>query len=135
MNTRIRTSKKGQSMVEFALILPILLLIVLMIVDFGRVIYYYTTLYNAAREGARYGVVNRNDYSGMRAATERLIIGLDIPVDELDIETTQGENPLKFAQVQIVYEFFPVTPLVGNLIGTPSGSITITAVAKMNAEW
>jgi hypothetical protein len=45
-------------MTEFALILPVLVLILLGIVDFGRVFYYWTSIANSAREGARYGSVH-----------------------------------------------------------------------------
>ena len=47
--------EKGQSMVELAILLPILLIILLGIIDFGRVFFAYVTITNAAREGARYG--------------------------------------------------------------------------------
>jgi Flp pilus assembly protein TadG len=49
---------------EFALILPLLMLILLGIVDFGRVFYYWTSLANAAREGARYGVTHPSNITG-----------------------------------------------------------------------
>jgi Flp pilus assembly protein TadG len=50
--------ENGQSMVEFALILPILLLIVCGIMDFGWILYNQLALSNSARDGARFAVVN-----------------------------------------------------------------------------
>ena len=47
----------GQELVEFALILPLLLLLFLGIIEFGRAMLAYNTIANAAREGARYGIV------------------------------------------------------------------------------
>ena len=49
---------KGQSLVEFALILPILLLLILGIFEFGRAFYMKNTLTNAVRHAARTAVVN-----------------------------------------------------------------------------
>ena len=49
---------RGQGMVEFALILPLLLLLMMGIIEFGYVFTVYTGIFNAAREGARYGVVH-----------------------------------------------------------------------------
>lgn len=49
----MRQRRKGQSIVEMALVLPILLLLVFGIVDLGWYIYGYSTLYQAARNGAR----------------------------------------------------------------------------------
>ena len=48
----------GQELVEFALILPLLLLLFLGIIEFGRAMLAYNTIANAAREGARYGIVD-----------------------------------------------------------------------------
>lgn len=48
---------RGQTIVEFAFAVPVILLIFLGITDFGRAILYYNTLSNAAREGARVGIV------------------------------------------------------------------------------
>jgi hypothetical protein len=45
--------QRSQAIVEFALIAPILILLLFVIVDFGRVIYIYATLNQAVNEGAR----------------------------------------------------------------------------------
>ncbi|MCD6401003.1 MAG: pilus assembly protein, partial [Anaerolineales bacterium] len=53
---RIRkSSNSGQTLLEFALILPLLLLLTAGVFDSGRAIYYTSVMNNAAREGARYG--------------------------------------------------------------------------------
>jgi Flp pilus assembly protein TadG len=49
---------KGASMVEFALVLPILILILFGIIEFGILIYNQQVITNASREGARYGIVS-----------------------------------------------------------------------------
>jgi hypothetical protein len=51
-----RTKNKGQGITEFALILPILLLVILGIIEAGWLIWAYITVQNAAREAARYAV-------------------------------------------------------------------------------
>jgi TadE-like protein len=48
----------GQAMVEFALVAPIFFLLLFSIVEAGRFIFYYETLSNATREGARFAIVN-----------------------------------------------------------------------------
>ena len=47
--------ESAQGMVEFALILPILMMLMLGIVEFGRLIFVYASVTSASREGARYG--------------------------------------------------------------------------------
>lgn len=51
---------RGQSLVEFALTLPMLLVVMFMITEFGRALYQYNVLVQATREGARVAVVNSN---------------------------------------------------------------------------
>ena len=56
---RIRrcSSEKGAELVEFALVFPMLLLVVMGIIDWGLVFSRYEVLFNAAREGARVSVL------------------------------------------------------------------------------
>jgi Flp pilus assembly protein TadG len=53
-----RSNRKGQGLVEFALVAPIFILALLTLIEFGRAVYYVQTLQNAAREGARYAMVH-----------------------------------------------------------------------------
>ena len=53
-----RSRQRGQELVEYALALPLFLLLVMGILDIGRATYYYSSIHNSAREGARYGVVH-----------------------------------------------------------------------------
>lgn len=48
----------GQALVEFAFVLPVFLLLVYSIIEFGRYVYTVQILNNAAREGARYAIVH-----------------------------------------------------------------------------
>jgi hypothetical protein len=50
-----RRKEKGQAFVEFALTLGLFLLLVLGIIEVGRLLFYYSAITTAAREGARYG--------------------------------------------------------------------------------
>jgi hypothetical protein len=47
---------KGQGVVEFALVLPVLLMLVFGLIEFGRLLFIYITINSAAREAARYGI-------------------------------------------------------------------------------
>jgi Flp pilus assembly protein TadG len=59
--------RRGQSVVEFALVLPIFLALLLMAVDFGRLFFTYIQVSNAAREAAAYGATQPTDTVGMQA--------------------------------------------------------------------
>src|SRR5258708_12517747 len=55
--TKPRTKRNAQGLVEFALILPILLLVLFGIIDMGWIAFNFSQLYNGLREGTRYGSV------------------------------------------------------------------------------
>jgi len=79
-NRKERT--RAQTMVEFALVLPILLLIIYGLLEVGRLIFIYSTVVSASREAVRYGsatglnvaggVLRYNDCTGMRAAAQNV---------------------------------------------------------------
>lgn len=52
-----RRASAGQTLVEFALVLPILLALTVGLIDLARGVYFYNTLSNSAREGARFGTL------------------------------------------------------------------------------
>ena len=54
-------SRQGQSLLEFALILPVLVLVLVGVFDLGRALFALITINNAAREGARYGTLHSTD--------------------------------------------------------------------------
>lgn len=102
-----RARRKGQALVEFALTLPILLLLVFGIVEFGRAFQAWVTLQNAARAAARFasiGSVNYNifvpddslpenkDSEGKLLPQDLRVQNTIVPcVDEADQRGTKGE--------------------------------------------
>jgi len=85
-----RTRPAGQALVEFALVFPILLFIIVGIIDLGRAFHAYIAITNASREGARY--INLHPYKdpdGTFDTAEQVTIdeasysGLDITFDNI----------------------------------------------------
>lgn len=123
---------RGQAFVEFAFILPILLLLVFGIAEFGRFLYLKNSATNAAREGARAGVVSSSaNYAAdiTTAATRILAIttpGLSIIPDPL---TAPGPNiPVN---VTVRMSFNSVVP---KLIPLFENLTSIRASATMRRE-
>lgn len=75
----LHKKEKAQGLVEFALILPLLLLLLLGIIEGARIIWAYITVQTAAREAARYAIAGRPylyaDYNGGVAAQYPICIG------------------------------------------------------------
>ena len=63
----IRATETGQSLVEFAMVLPLFLVLLFGLVDFGRAFYSWMVITNGAREGARAGAVQK-DWPTMKTA-------------------------------------------------------------------
>ncbi|TET15824.1 MAG: pilus assembly protein [Actinobacteria bacterium] len=110
---RIIKSEKGASAVEFALILPILIILVFGIVQFGIAFNNYITITHAAREGARIAAVDLNNPD-----LENIIIERAFPVqiteDDIVISTPEGTNIGDPVEVEITYNISITIPLVGS---------------------
>lgn len=128
--------KNGQTLVEFALMIPLLLLIAVVVFDLGRAIFYYSTIHNAAREGARYGIIYPDDATGMRNTTQNYAFGMGLPLSDVAAGLGPAEIidgfPNPTVRVTVSYSFTPATPILAWLI--PSGQITLTSQATMRTE-
>jgi hypothetical protein len=91
--------ERGQGLVEFALVLPIFLTLIMGIVEFGRLMFIYNSVATASREAARYGasvgenpagVEHYRDCAGIRDTAQRLA-GI-APIEDTDI-TIEYDNP------------------------------------------
>ena len=74
---KTRNRREGQSLVEFAVVLPVFLLILAGILDFGLGLYSQMTVINAAREGARLGVVEPGNITDIQDRVDAMTGGLD----------------------------------------------------------
>ncbi len=65
--------ERGQSVVEFSIIISILLLMICAIIDFGWLFYNNISVNNCAREGARYAIVNTGTTGADQAIRDRIL--------------------------------------------------------------
>src|SRR5437016_3105931 len=72
---RAERTQRGQAVVEFALVMPVLLLLLAGAVDLGNGFQTYIALTNAAREGAHYGI---NYSSGVCTRVQQVLPGLSV---------------------------------------------------------
>lgn len=101
LNANRTGRKKAQTLVEFALILPILLMIIYGLLEVGRLIFIYSTVVSASREAARYGsatglnvtggVARYRDCAGIRAAAQNVDF-LDV-ISDANISITYDKGP------------------------------------------
>ena len=133
---RIGKKEGGQSLVEFALVLPIFLLLLFAIVDFGMAFHAWITVTNSAREGARVGAV-RASAADIEQRVRDTSGTLD--QDDLLVTVTNAEgDPGQSVVVDVSYGYSLISPLAGivNMVsgGTISGSLTLSSTADMRLE-
>ena len=117
-----RIRSLGAVAVEFAIVLVMLLTLVFAAIEFGRAILAYNTIANAAREGARTGIV---DFAGADAAARSLIVG--VSCDPLEIDPQRGETTVS---VKVDCTFKTV---IGNLIPALA-DVSLISTATMQRE-
>ena len=122
----------GQSLTEFALLLPVLLLLVLGALDLGRVFLGWVNLQQVTRVAAGFAADNALDWPAdqdrymERLRAEATLINCELPPDEDDWLPQYGSD-ISLGQhvtVKIDCEFELITPIVSQLLGT---SITASA--------
>lgn len=111
MLRRRMRSERGAAIVEFALVVPILILLVFGIVEFGRVFYIQSTISGAAREGARAMALGDSDAEA-RARAQDALGSVDAALDPKGAcPDPPGPNPPN-AVFEITYDFVPVTKII-----------------------
>ncbi|MEV6242935.1 TadE/TadG family type IV pilus assembly protein [Lentzea sp. NPDC051838] len=125
---------RGATAVEVALLMPILLVLVMGIVDFGRALHAQITLTQAAREGVRVAALGQPNPTGR---TQNAAIGLS-SVGVAVTACPAGSAGSASAEVEATYTFEFVTP-VGALAGALGGGgfgdpITLSAKGVMPCE-
>ena len=125
--TRLRRpgGDQGSAAVEFVLVLPVLLLILFAIVDFGRLLNAKIVLSQAAHEGARAAAIA--DDTTAADTVNRVVGGLADGLDEPSISGCESGSGTD-ASVTLTYRFTYVTPLAIFGFGGGNGT-TLTASA------
>jgi Flp pilus assembly protein TadG len=130
-----RSKDRGAAAVEFALLLPLLLLLLFGIIDFGRALNAQITITQAAREGARLDALNQPNVVGR---TQAAAVGLSGVTVTVVTSCPPGAGPGVNADVKVSYPFTFITPIGaiasffgGSGLGSP---ITLTAEGVMPCE-
>lgn len=125
----MRKNESGQSLIEFALVLPLLLLLLCGIFDFGRAMYGYLSLNLVAQESARLGSLGAADADIKQFADSHVHIG----GNTLNVTITPGQADRKsgdFVTVNLDYPMTYMTPLVSVILPP----LDITAQSTIREE-
>ncbi|MBO9370827.1 MAG: pilus assembly protein [Chloroflexi bacterium] len=127
MNAQVR-KQRGQSLVEFALVLPLLILLLGGVLELGRLFFAYVAVTDAAAEGATYASIYPR--ATIHQITERAQAASGGLI-QLDPSMVQVQRPVLTAgapiTVTVTYPFRLITPLLGDLV--PGRTIPLRGVA------
>ncbi|NLF12022.1 MAG: pilus assembly protein [Anaerolineaceae bacterium] len=123
---------RGQTIVEFAMVVSFLFLILFGIIDFSRLFFAYATMANGVREGARYAVVHPDDNVGIieHAQAMMVLIGDEatVTVDFPDSDAYGNSRCSHYCRVVVMAtcEFDVWTPIIP--------AVEIVAQSTMHVE-
>jgi len=129
---RPREREDGQSLVEFALVIPIFLLVLFAIVDFGMAFHAWITVTNSAREGARVGAV-RATSGEIEQRVRDTATSLDQANLTVGVSNAEGQ-PGESVVVDVSYDYSLMTPLADLLNMVSGGSIPATLGLSSTAD-
>ena len=140
-NKAHRRRQRGQSLVEFSLVLPIFVILVMGIADFGLGLKTWITMTNSVREAARYGAIGcaSGDVttSDVQQRTIDAATGLDVDMSDVTVTNCTVGASTESVVVTLQYEYKLITPLGGIMSffggGIPS-SLDMSSSADMRME-
>jgi Flp pilus assembly protein TadG len=137
-------SEDGAQLIEFALVLPMLLLVVLGIAEFGFIFQRYEVLTNAAREGARIAVLPGYSTADVQARVAAYVTAGRVPttgtnptvaVTNVAIPTTPGGPVLSGRRVTVTYTHsYMFLTGIGSWFGITYATVPLRAVSEMRTE-
>jgi len=144
---RLRRRPTGQGLVEFALVFPIFVMLLLGVFDIGRAVFAYNEITNAAREAVRTAIVNQ-DATAIQDRILSQTSGTNVDQCVAFIESTStfptcnkgSQSPtdpctvLKvgcIAHVEVWTDYTAITPIVSNFLGP----MTLTANSEAGVEF
>jgi len=127
---QLRSSDRGAAAVEFALVLPLLVLLVFGIAEFGRAYHLQTTLSGAARDGVRVMAL-QNDKAAARTSAKSAASSLNLTDAQIAVGpatcVVSGFGAASTATVTITYPMTFITKLFG-------ASVTLTGKGSMRCN-
>jgi Flp pilus assembly protein TadG len=131
-----RKNERGATLVEFAIVGSIFFAAMFGVLEFGRLLFTHNALRDAARRGARYAAVRKNDAAGQAAVKNMVVFGdpnanpatatpvapgLTTSNIQLDYANFNGIQLSARASVSIInYQYKFLVPLIGGTINMPS---------------
>ena len=133
MRRRTRTDA-GQAAVEFALVLPLFVLLVFAICEFGRVWMNQHVLTTASRTGARVGILPSSTTGDVQTAVDNHLTAAGLDPTNASVSMSNVGTSASSGDVTSVSVSYDVAILTGSLIPALQGTITLNSATTMRHE-
>lgn len=136
MSASRRKAQQSQALIEFALVSPVLLLLIFGIIDLGRAVFYYDTLNHAAREGARAAVSASSTLptnASVLAAVTQQLVGAPVAEPCPQGPVTATAPPDNTAWVYVTEPNPPATVETNPPMNAPGGEYPASATGGCSA--
>ncbi len=128
-----RSGQRGTALIEFALVLPLLVVITFLVVDFGRAFFVKNLVEQSAREGARRLAVGASASEAIEITKDvASASGLDRGTVSVVADTVWTGGHVR---VQVTAPFTWLYPGVINLLGMTGPASTLTGTCVMRREY
>ena len=132
-------SERGAELIEFAIVAPILMLLLAGIFDFGMMFRTYEAVTNAAREGARVGVLPGYAPADVQSRVGQYLTAAGLSgaytVNVVNVPVATGAGVFTARSMTVNYPYqFVILGGVGPMFGGTIGSISLQAVSVMRTE-
>ena len=135
----MKRQQRGAALVEFALVLPLMLMMTCLVTEFGRAYYQYNTITKSVREAVRYLSVRAANvdidkakniavYGNPAGTGTPLAPGLSITNVSIPDRGTAGSYPT-FSTVSVVVTDYTFVPMVTNTFGLTFSNITFGPIS------
>ncbi|MGB7874974.1 MAG: TadE/TadG family type IV pilus assembly protein [Anaerolineales bacterium] len=125
----LRRGERGQSLVELAISLTVILILLAGAVDFSMAYFSFSAMQDAAQEGALYGSINPDDEDGIetrvRNASSNPVNLADTSLVDVIVTVAEPGCEGDDVKVEVIYDYPISMPFVGTFIG--SQKITLHA--------
>jgi Flp pilus assembly protein TadG len=149
---RFLKCERGTQMIEFALLLPFLILLFAGSIEMGRMFYTYTTLQKSTEVGARYlsSTVAQSDGTyqdadvtkakslivcGRFDCTNQTVIANNLSTSNISITSPGTGTGTRYVTVSVSYAYQPLVFDMGGMTGTPALSLNFTFTPSMKMRY
>jgi Flp pilus assembly protein TadG len=134
---RHKSNERGANLVEFAILAPLLILLLFGIIEFGWLFGQFNDVRHGAREGARFAAVNAGDNAAILDSVCSAMEGLTAGMSSIDVSWTDGVTVGSQSQITVTANVTSLSglPLITTFLPSQLTSTVTFRLEQPSALW